>query len=181
MKGRNMTRWRDPAKDPRQEKKTNLITARGYADMQGLLDHLVRERRPELSRKTGEAAAQGDRSENADYTYNKKALNATISKIAWLQRRLDDLTVVDRLPEDLERVFFGAWVTLEDDEGEEMTVRIVGPDETDNRHRWISVDAPLARALLGKRLDDDVTVDAPGGEQHYIVTGIDYAGTDHRR
>lgn len=169
-----MTRWRDPAKDPRQEKKTNLITAEGYASMQGLLDHLVRVRRPELSRKTGEAAAQGDRSENADYTYNKKALNATIARIAWLQKRLDALTVVDRLPEDRGRVFFGARVTLEDEAGEELHIRIVGPDETDNKKRWISVDAPLARALLGKALDAEATVQAPGGETTYIITAIDY-------
>ncbi len=170
-----MTRWRDPAKDPRQEKKTDLITPEGYASMKGLLDHLVRVRRPEQSRKTGEAAAQGDRSENADYTYNKKALNGTIARIAYLQKRLDALTVVDRLPADRDRVFFSAWVTLEDEEGEEMRLRIVGPDETDNKKRWISVDAPLARALLGKPLDAEVTVDAPGGETTWIITGIDYA------
>ncbi|WP_438766598.1 transcription elongation factor GreB [Kushneria sp. TE3] len=175
MKGRNMTRWRDPAKDPRQEKKTDLITPEGFESMRGLLDHLVRVRRPEQSRKTGEAAAQGDRSENADYTYNKKALNGTIARIAYLQKRLDALTVVDRLPEDRNRVFFSAWVTLEDDDGEEMRIRIVGPDETDNKKHWISVDAPLARALLGKALDAEVTVDAPGGATTYIITDIAYA------
>ncbi|MCM2131974.1 transcription elongation factor GreB [Larsenimonas rhizosphaerae] len=178
MKGRNMSRWRDPATDPRQEKKTNLITPQGYARMEGLLNHLARERRPELSRKTGEAAAQGDRSENADYTYNKRELNKTISRIAYLQKRLDALTVVSRRPDDTSRVFFSAWVTLEDDEGEEMTVRIVGPDETDTRKHWISIDAPLARALLGKELDADINVDAPGGSTHYIITDIDYDGPD---
>ncbi|MCM5704839.1 transcription elongation factor GreB [Larsenimonas salina] len=174
MKGRNMTRWRDPAKDPRQEKKTDLITPEGFARIEGLLDHLTRVRRPELSRKTGEAAAQGDRSENADYTYNKRELNKTISRIAYLQKRLDALTVVDRLPDDQSKVFFGAWVTLEDDDGEEMTVRLVGPDETDNKRRWVSVDAPLARALLGKPLDADVEVAAPGGTTRYLITDIRY-------
>ncbi len=169
-----MTRWRDPAKDPRQEKKTDLITGEGYARMQGIHDHLRRVRRPELSQKVAEAAAQGDRSENADYTYNKKELNRTIARIAYLAKRLDALTVVDRLPDDQTRVRFGAWVTIEDDEGEELTVRIVGPDETDNRKHWISIDAPLARALLGKALDDDIVVAAPGGETHYIVTNIAY-------
>lgn len=108
------------------------------------------------------------------YTYNKKALNQTIARIAYLEKRLDELTVVDRLPADLERVYFAAFVTLEDEQGEEMEIRIVGPDETDNPRRWISVDAPLAQALLGKGLDDEVSVAAPGGETTYIITAIRY-------
>lgn len=175
MKGRNMTRWRDPAKDPRQEPKSNLITAEGAERLRGILDHLARVKRPALSTKVGEAAAQGDRSENADYTYNKKELGRVLGRIRYLTKRLDELQVVDRLPADTDKVFFGAFVELEDDDGETLALRIVGHDETDTRKRWISVDAPLARALLGKAVDDDVTVAAPGGEQHYIVTGVDYA------
>ena len=148
MKGRNMTRWRDPAKDPRQEKKSSLITARGYARLKGIHEHLSRVKRPALSTKVGEAAALGDRSENADYTYNKKELNRVIARIRYLGKRLDELQVVDRLPADTSRVYFGAYVTLEDDDGEEMTIRIVGHDETDTDKRWISVDAPLAQAYL---------------------------------
>lgn len=178
MKGRNMTRWRDPAKDPRQEKKSNLITPQGFARLKGIHDHLSRVRRPELSAKVGEAAALGDRSENADYTYNKKELNRVIARIRYLGKRLDELQVVDRLPADTERVYFGAFVTLEDENGEEMSIRIVGHDETDTGKRWISVDAPLARALLGKGLDDDVTVAAPGGETTYIITDIAYRESD---
>ncbi|WP_089730149.1 transcription elongation factor GreB [Modicisalibacter muralis] len=174
MKGRNMTRWRDPAKDPRQEKKSHLITPQGYARLKGIHEHLSRVRRPELSAKVGEAAALGDRSENADYTYNKKELNRVIARIRYLGKRLDELQVVDRLPADTERIYFGAFVTLEDDSGDELAIRIVGHDETDTQRHWISVDAPLARALLGKGLDDDVTVAAPGGETTYIVTAIDY-------
>lgn len=174
MKGRNMTRWRDPAKDPRQEAKTNVITRAGYEHLQGLHQHLSRVRRPELSQKVGEAAAQGDRSENADYTYSKRELNKTIGRIRYLEKRLDELKVVDRLPDDPERVFFAAYVCLEDDNGDELHVRIVGPDETAPDKKWISVDSPLARAILGKRLDDDVTFEAPGGDQHYIVTAIHY-------
>lgn len=169
-----MTRWRDPAKDPRQEKKSNLITPQGYARLKGIHDHLSRVRRPEISAKVGEAAALGDRSENADYTYNKKELNRVIARIRYLGKRLDELQVVDRLPADTDRVYFGAFVTLEDEDGEEMRIRIVGHDETDTGKRWISVDAPLARALLGKTLDDDVSVAAPGGETTYIVTDIEY-------
>lgn len=169
-----MTRWRDPAKDPRQEKKSNLITPQGYARLKGIHDHLSRVRRPEISAKVGEAAALGDRSENADYTYNKKELNRVIARIRYLGKRLDELQVVDRLPADTDRVYFGAFVTLEGEDGEEMRIRIVGHDETDTGKRWISVDAPLARALLGKTLDDDVSVAAPGGETTYIVTDIEY-------
>lgn len=175
MKGRNMTRWRDPAKDPRQEPKSNVITAEGAERLRGILDHLSRVKRPALSAKVGEAAAQGDRSENADYTYNKKELGRVLGRIRYLTKRLDELQVVDRLPANTHRVYFGAFVELEDDDGETLALRIVGHDETDTSKRWISVDAPLARALLGKAVDDDVTVSAPGGEQHYIVTGIRYS------
>ena len=120
MKGRNMTRWRDPAKDPRQAPKSALITAEGAERLRGILDHLSRVKRPALSAKVGEAAALGDRSENADYTYNKKELNRVIARIRYLTKRLDELTVVDRLPADTDKVFFGAFVTLEDEAGEEL-------------------------------------------------------------
>lgn len=169
-----MTRWRDPAKDPRQEKKSNLITLQGFARLKGIHEHLSRVRRPELSAKVGEAAALGDRSENADYTYNKKELNRVIARIRYLGKRLDELQVVDRLPADTQRVYFGAYVTLEDEAGDEMAIRIVGHDETDTAKRWISVDAPLAKALLGKTLDEEVTVAAPGGETTYLISEIDY-------
>lgn len=175
MKGRNMTRWRDPAKDPRQEPKSNVITAEGAARMRGILEHLSRVKRPALSTKVGEAAAQGDRSENADYTYNKKELNRVIARIRYLTKRLDELQVIDRLPADTGKVFFGAFVELEDEHGETLSLRIVGHDETDTRKRWISVDAPLAKALLGKQIDDDVTVSAPGGDSLYSVNAIRYA------
>jgi transcription elongation factor GreB len=174
MKGRNMTRWRDPAKDPRQEHKSNLITAEGAQRLRGILDYLSRVKRPALSAKVGEAAALGDRSENADYTYNKKELNRVIAQIRYLTKRLDELQVVDRLPEETDRAYFGAFVTLEDEKGEELAIRIVGHDETDTARHWISVDSPLARALLGKSLDDEVTVAAPGGKTAYVITAIDY-------
>lgn len=174
-----MTRWRDPAKDPRQEKKSNLITPQGFARLKGIHEHLSRVRRPELSAKVGEAAALGDRSENADYTYNKKELNRVIARIRYLGKRLDELQVVDRLPADTQRVYFGAYVTLEDEAGDEIAIRIVGHDETDTAKRWISVDAPLAKALLGKSLDEEVTVAAPGGETTYLISDIDYRQPTH--
>ncbi|WNK21545.1 GreA/GreB family elongation factor [Halomonas piscis] len=109
------------------------------------------------------------------YTYNKKELGRVLGRIRYLTKRLDELQVVDRLPADTDKVFFGAFVELEDEHGETLSLRIVGHDETDTQKRWISVDAPLARALLGKAVDDDVTVAAPGGEQYYVVTDIRYA------
>lgn len=174
MKGRNMTRWRDPAKDPRQEPKSDLITVEGAERLRGILDHLARVKRPALSAKVGEAAALGDRSENADYTYNKKELNRVIARIRYLTKRLDELTVVDRLPADTGKVYFGAFVTLEDEEGGEMAIRIVGHDEIEPASRWISVDSPLAKALLGRALDDEATVAAPGGKTTYVITEITY-------
>ncbi|WNL40235.1 transcription elongation factor GreB [Halomonas sp. PAMB 3232] len=175
MKGRNMTRWRDPAKDPRQEPKSNLITAQGAERLRGILDHLSRVKRPALSTKVGEAAALGDRSENADYTYNKKELNRVIARIRYLTKRLDELQVVDRLPADTDKIFFGAFVSLEDDDGEALDIRIVGHDEIDTDKRWISVDAPMAKALLGKEVDDEITVQTPTGEAFYTVADVRYA------
>lgn len=176
MKGRNMTRWRDPAKDPRQAPKSNLITAEGAARLRGILDHLSRVKRPALSAKVGEAAALGDRSENADYTYNKKELNRVIARIRYLTKRLDELQVIARLPADTHKVFFGAYVSLEDDDGETLDIRIVGHDEIDPQKRWISIDTPMAKALLGKEEDDEVAVQTPSGEDVYTVTAIRYAG-----
>ncbi|MGS2743050.1 transcription elongation factor GreB [Halomonas sp. LS-001] len=174
MKGRNMTRWRDPAKDPRQEPKSNLITPAGAKRLRGILEHLSRVKRPALSAKVGEAAALGDRSENADYTYNKKELNRVIARIRYLTQRLDELQVIDRLPANTDKIFFGAFVELEDEHGEEVAIRIVGHDEIDTTQRWISVDAPLAKALLGKEVDDEVSVKTPGGDTTYVITAVHY-------
>ncbi|MBE0505938.1 MAG: transcription elongation factor GreB [Marinospirillum sp.] len=175
MKGRNMSRWRDPATDPRAEEKTALITPEGYARLQSTRDFLWRVRHPELAQKVREAAANGDRSENADYTYNKRELNRTLSRIRFLNQRLEALTVVDRAPADLQRVFFGAWVTLEDEEGEEETWRLVGSDEADTTKNCMSIDAPRARLLLGKHLDDELQLPTPEGSKLFVITAIRYA------
>jgi transcription elongation factor GreB len=127
-----------------------------------------------VTQAVSEAAAQGDRSENAEYTYGKKRLREIDSRVRFLRKRLDGMVVVDQPPTDRQRVFFGAWVTLEDDAGAESRRRIVGPDEFDMDPGYVSMDAPLARALLGKRLDDEVTVQTPGGVRTYVVTAIDY-------
>lgn len=169
-----MQRWRDPKKDPRNEKKTNLITPEGYQALEDERNYLWKIRHPELAQKVQEAAAQGDRSENADYTYNKQLLNKTLGRIRFLDKRLDALTVVDQKPEDQARIFFSAQVELEHEDGELMTLRIVGPDEADLKQGRINIDSPLARALLGKSLDDEVRVQTPEGEQIYYVLDICY-------
>ena len=174
MKGRNMQRWRDPAKDPRREKKTNLITPAGYQAMQDERNYLWKVRHPELAQKVQEAAAQGDRSENADYTYNKQLLNKTLGRIRHLDKRLDALTVVDKTPDDPSRIFFSAHVELEDENGETLKVQIVGPDEADLKQGKLNIDSPMARALLGKTLDDEICVQAPAGEQIYYVIKVSY-------
>ncbi|HBK36035.1 MAG TPA: transcription elongation factor GreB, partial [Halomonas sp.] len=97
-----------------------------------------------------------------------------IARIRYLTKRLDELQVVDRLPANTDKIFFGAYVSLEDEEGETLDIRIVGHDELDTQKRWISIDAPLAKALLGKEVDDDVTVLTPNGETFYTVTAIRY-------
>lgn len=125
-----------------------------------------------------EAAAQGDRSENAEYIYGKKRLREIDRRVRYLSRRLENATVVNRIPDDPERIFFGAWVMLEDEEGREAEYRIVGPDEIGFREGYISMDAPLGRALLGKRDDAEVTVRTPEGSRCYTVTGIRYGEPD---
>ena len=164
-----MSRWRPP-----QPPKSPYITAGGFTALQQELQDLWL-RRAEVTRHLAAAAAEGDRSENAEYIYRKKELAGIDRRIRYLQKRLPDLTVVDRPPADPNKVFFAAWVSLEDDEeGVEVTYRLVGPDEFDPAKGWISVDSPLARALLKKGLDDAVTVETPAGPKHYFVTAIRY-------
>lgn len=164
-----MGRWRPP-----QERSSGYITREGYTRMENELQYLWKEKRPEVTQRVQEAAAQGDRSENAEYIYGKKQLGEIDRRIRYLTKRLDAMTVVDRLPDDTSRIFFGAWVELEDDDGEIMVVRLVGADETDTEQRWISIDSPMARALLKKQVDDEVDVDTPSGQRHYLVNRISY-------
>ena len=124
------------------------------------------------------AAAEGDRSENAEYIYRKKQLREMDRRIRYLQKRLPELKVVDNAPAREHKVFFGAWVTLEDAEGEEMTYRIVGADEFHPKKNWISIDSPMARALLGKSPDDEVRVQTPTGMKQLLVLEISYIEPD---
>lgn len=138
------------------------------------LDHLWRVKRPEVTRAVTEAAAQGDRSENAEYIYGKRQLREIDRRVRFLRQRLDGLTVVDRPPSDPSRIYFGAWVTTADETGQVCEYRIVGPDEIDAGTRYISMDSPLGRALLRKAVDEEVTLDLPSGRKLYTVMAIRY-------
>lgn len=165
-----MGRWRPPA-----PASTALITPQGHARLKSELDDLWRVRRPEVVNALSAAAAEGDRSENAEYTYRKKQLGEIDRRVRYLSKRLETLRVVDAPPTDRDAVFFGAEVGLEDvDSGDTIRYRIVGPDETDARQGWISIDSPLARALLKKQVDDEVEAELPGGWRSFVVTEIRY-------
>ncbi len=151
----------------------DYITAPGYAALRQEHRQLCLRRR-EVVAALAAAAAEGDRSENAEYIYRKKELRELDRRLRYLDRRLDELTVVQQLPDDQGRVFFGAWVDLEDEDGERQRYRIVGSDETDPGKGWISLRSPMARALLGRGLNQDVQVSLPGGERRYLIVAIAY-------
>ena len=165
-----MSRWRPPA-----EKSTALITRAGHSRLKAELDDLWRVRRPEGVKALAAAAAEGDRSENAEYTYRKKQLGEIDRRVRYLSKRLEDLKVVEDAPTDRDAVYFGAQVELENiDNGETVRYRIVGPDETDAKLGWISIDAPLARVLLKKRVDDEFDVQLPAGKVQFVIAAVAY-------
>ncbi len=155
-------------------KKTNLITREGFAKLQAELDHLWREERPETTKKVSWAASLGDRSENADYQYNKKRLREIDRRVRYLRKRLEAIKIVDYNPQQDGKVFFGAWVEIEDEEGDVLRFRIVGPDEIYGRNDYVSIDAPMARALLKKEIDDEAVVATPNGEKVWLINKISY-------
>ena len=150
------------------------ITPEGYEKLRQEADHLWRVERPRVTREVSDAAAQGDRSENAEYIYGKKRLREIDSRLRFLHQRLERLTVVSEVPADRERVFFGAWVTLADEQGTLERYRLVGPDESDAGERKVSTDSPVGRALIGKRIDDEVTVRRPKGEATFVIVAVEY-------
>jgi len=159
---------------PSEKPGSQFITPAGAARLKQELDELWRVERPRITQAVSEAAAQGDRSENAEYTYGKRRLREIDRRVRFLRKRLDGMTIVDQPPSDRKRVFFGAWVSLEDDDGNESTHRIVGPDEFDQSPGYISMDAPLARAMMRRALDDEFTVELPGGPRAYTIVAIRY-------
>ena len=168
-----MGRYRPP-----QPVGSKYITAEGHKRLNEEHDYLWKKKRPEVTRILSAAAAEGDRSENAEYIYRKKELREIDSRVRFLRKRLDDMVVVDRIPNDQDKVYFGAWVSIENEAGEEVTYRIVGPDEIDPKQSYISMDSPMGKALLGKTLDDEFTIsiDAKEGRKtsRYIIVDIRY-------
>lgn len=165
-----MSRYRPP-----QPKSSPYITAEGAKALEQELKHLWKVERPQVTAAVHEAAKNGDRSENGDYIYGKKRLREIDRRVRYLSKRLERLTVVDRAPENQSKVYFGAWVTVENSAGDECCYRIVGADEIDAKQRFISVDSPMAKALLGKSLDDEITVRTPSGNELWTISEIRYS------
>ena len=164
-----MSRYRPP-----QKPGAKYITLEGERALKAELHQLWKVERPQVTQSVSEAAAMGDRSENADYIYGKRRLREIDRRVRYLSKRLDELTVVSQPPDDTERIFFGAYVTLEDEAGEIKRYRLVGPDEIDPQRGYISIDSPMAKALLGKRADSDIEIDTPTGRHEYTVLAIEY-------
>jgi len=154
--------------------KTKLITKEGYAKLKDELDNLWLKERPEVTAKVSWAASLGDRSENADYKYNKQKLREIDRRIRFLRKTLEDIKIVEYHPQQEGRIFFGAWVELEDEEGQLVKFRIVGPEEIYGRNDYTSVDSPMAKACLKKEVDDEVAVKTPSGIKNWFITAIKY-------
>ncbi|MDE3211409.1 MAG: transcription elongation factor GreB [Pseudomonadota bacterium] len=165
-----MSRWRPPAPSS-----TAIITREGFERLKAELDYLWHTLRPEVVKAITAAAAEGDRSENAEYIYRKKQLAEIDRRARYLSKRIPSLKVAEGAPGDRGLVFFGARVELENtDTGEVLHYRIVGPDETDAKQGWISIDSPIARALLKKRVDDEFRAELPGGPAQFVLLAIAY-------
>ena len=174
-----MSRYRPPTRPG-----SKYITPAGAARLRTELDELWLVERPRVTQAVAEAAAQGDRSENAEYTYGKKRLHEIDRRVRFLRKRLEGMSIVDPAApgrRDVQRVFFGAWVQVESDAGTASWYRIVGPDEFDMHAEYISMDSPLGRALLGKRLDDELVVQLPGGATTLTVVAVSYEATAPER
>jgi len=164
-----MGRYRPP-----RRRGSTVITPEGEKSLRAELHQLWKVERPVVTHTVHEAAKNGDRSENGDYIYGKRRLREIDSRVRFLNKRLDELQIVDRPPSDTSKIFFGAKVELEDEDGKEHSWQIVGPDEFNLAEGKLSVDSPMARALLGKTLDDEVDVKSPTGIHSYVVTDIRY-------
>ena len=164
-----MGRYRPP-----QPASSKYITPEGKQRLVEEVDKLWKKRRPEVTKALTAAAAEGDRSENAEYIYRKKELREIDARVRYLRKRLDGIVVVDRIPDNQHRIFFGAWVRLEDTTGQEYIYRIIGPDEIEPSLGYISMDSPMGKALIGKSLDDEFTLRLPEGEAEYVITEVSY-------
>lgn len=160
--------------------KSNLITRSGHDKLVAELKQLWHEERPEITKKVNWAASLGDRSENADYQYNKQLLRKIDRRVRYLGKRLEELKIIDYAPEQAGKVYFGAWVEIENEEGEQKTLRIVGIDEIYDHHpQHISIESPMARALLGKEVDDEIEVHTPSGKKLWYINTIRYEKSEN--
>lgn len=165
-----MSRWR-----PASPGSTAIITRESFERLKTELDQLWHVLRPEVVRALAAAAAEGDRSENAEYIYRKKQLGEIDRRARYLSKRIPALKVAEGAPSDRGRVFFGARIELENvDSGQTLHYRIVGPDETDAKRGWISIDSPMARAALGKRVDDEFAAELPAGPAQFALLKVSY-------
>ncbi len=154
--------------------KAKYITPQGERALREELRYLWKEKRPQVTQAVSEAAALGDRSENAEYIYGKKQLREIDRRVRYLTKRLDEVVVVRRLPEDTQRVYFGAWVTLENEAGEQKCFRLVGADEFDMAKGWISIDSPLSRQLIKKTIDDEILWQRENERATWFIVDIRY-------
>ena len=159
--------------------RTAILTRGGFNKLKAELDHLWRVERRETTQKVSWAASLGDRSENADYKENKRKLRQLDSRIRYITKRLEASRVVDHHPSQNGKVFFGAWVEIESDSGEKKRIRIVGYDEIFGRNDYISIDSPMAKALLKKEVDDEAVVTTPNGEVEWYINKIEYLTNDN--
>ncbi len=164
-----MGRYRAPA-----IKGSPYITPEGMRVLEEELDFLWNKRRPLVVQALSTAAAEGDRSENAEYIYRKKELGEIDRRVRFLSKRVDELKVVFETPKNTDQIFFGAWIELETDAGTLIQYRLVGPDEFDAERGFISMDSPVARALMKKREGDEVSIETPGGVLNYYVNRVQY-------
>jgi transcription elongation factor GreB len=155
-------------------KRSNYITREGWDRLDKELKYLWKEERPLITKSVSEAAAQGDRSENAEYIYGKRRLREIDRRVRFLVKRTEDLTIVYYDAKQEGKVYFGAWVSLINEDDKELTYRVVGPDEWDVKKGEISLDSPMARALIGKCVDDEVVVQTPEGERVFDILKIWY-------
>lgn len=168
-----MSRYRPPSKPG-----AKYITPEGEQTLKAELHELWKVERPKVTQSVSDAAALGDRSENAEYIYGKKRLREIDRRVRYLSKRLEEITVVDTIPENTEKIFFGAYVSLEDESGDTNTYRLVGPDEIDPQRGYISIDSPMGKALLGKEIDAEVSIQTPTGTATHVVTDIQYSAKD---
>lgn len=168
-----MGRYRPPS-----PKSSHYITPEGRQKLADEFDYLWRKKRPEVTQALSEAAAEGDRSENAEYIYRKKQLAEIDRRVRYLTKRLDELVVVDRKPDNESQIFFGAWVELENESADILRYRIVGPDEFDVDKSYISMDSPVAKALMRKFEGDEIEVTSPKGKMTYSILEVRYEAFD---